>query len=151
MGGYSAGDEAAKTVANSIRTYIQNNYSPTNLPNIINEAITYSNDELMLKRLSIGAKRMGCVLALLVVTKEFAYIDWLGDSRVYMFRNGKEVYRTEDHSMINEMAKSNTITADNIRKYSSVVTRSIMGEDNLKLESIVKIKVKPNVRSLCVN
>lgn len=144
MGGYSAGDEAAKTVANSIRTYIQNNYSPTNLPNIINEAITYSNDELMLKRLSIGAKRMGCVLALLVVTKDFAYIDWLGDSRVYMFRNGKEVYRTEDHSMINEMAKSNTITADNIRKYSSVVTRSIMGEDNLKLESIVKIKVKPN-------
>ena len=124
MGGYSAGDEAAKTVANSIRTYIQNNYSPTNLPNIINEAITYSNDELMLKRLSIGAKRMGCVLALLVVTKEFAYIDWLGDSRVYMFRNGKEVYRTEDHSMI--------------------VKRSIIGEDNLKLESIVKIKVKPN-------
>ena len=99
---------------------------------------------MMLKRLSIGAKRMGCVLALLVLTKEFAYIDWLGDSRVYMFRNGKEVYRTEDHSMINEMAKSNTITADNIRKYSSVVTRSIMGEDNLKLESIVKIKVKPN-------
>ena len=98
----------------------------------------------MLKRLSIGAKRMGCVLVLLVVTKDFAYIDWLGDSRVYMFRNGKEVYRTEDHSMINEMAKSNTITADNISKYSSVVTRSIMGEDNLNLESIVKIKVKPN-------
>ena len=46
--------------------------------------------------------------------------------------------------MINEMARSNTITADNIRKYSSVVTRSIMGEDNLKLESIVKIKIKPN-------
>ena len=60
----------------------------------------------MLKRLSIGAQRMGCVLALLVVTKEYAYIDWLGDSRVYMFRNGKEVYRTEDHSMINEMARS---------------------------------------------
>ena len=144
MGGYSAGDEAAKTVAESIRTYIQDNYSQTNIPNIINEAIRYSNDALMLKRLSIGTKRMGCVVALLVVTKEYAYIDWLGDSRVYVFRNGKEVYRTEDHSMINEMVKSNSITADNIRRYSSIVTRSIMGEDNLKLESIVKIKVKPN-------
>lgn len=144
MGGYSAGDEAAKTVAESIRTYIQDNYSQTNIPNIINEAIRYSNDALMLKRLSIGTKRMGCVVALLVVTKEYAYIDWLGDSRVYVFRNGKEVYRTEDHSMINEMVKSNSITADNIRRYSSIVIRSIMGEDNLKLESIVKIKVKPN-------
>lgn len=144
MGGYSAGDEAAKTVAESIRTYIQDNYSQTNIPNIINEAITYSNDALMLKRLSFGYKKMGCVVALLVVTKEYAYIDWLGDSRVYVFRNGKEVYRTEDHSMINEMVKSNAITADNIRRYSSIVTRSIMGEDNLKLESIVKIKVKPN-------
>ena len=56
MGGYSAGDEAAKTVAESIRTYIQDNYSQTNIPNIINEAIRYSNDALMLKRLSIGTK-----------------------------------------------------------------------------------------------
>jgi protein phosphatase len=144
MGGYSSGNEAAKTVAESIREYIQDNYSKIDMPNIINEAITYSNDELMLKRLSIGSKRMGCVIALLVIAKEYAYINWLGDSRVYMFRNGKEVYRTEDHSMINEMVKSNAITADNIRKYSSVVTRSIMGEDNLKLESIVKIKIKPN-------
>lgn len=144
MGGYSSGNEAAKTVAESIREYIQDNYSKIDMPNIINEAITYSNDELMLKRLSIGSKSMGCVIALLVIAKEYAYINWLGDSRVYMFRNGKEVYRTEDHSMINEMVKSNAITADNIRKYSSVVTRSIMGEDNLKLESIVKIKIKPN-------
>ena len=81
----------------------------------------------MLKRLSIGTKRMGCVVALLVVTKEYAYIDWLGDSRVYVFRNGKEVYRTEDHSMINEMVKSNSITADNIRRYSSIVTMTYLG------------------------
>lgn len=144
MGGYSAGYEAAKTVAESIRIYIQKNYIKSNIPNIINEAITYSNDELMLKRLSIGVKRMGCVMALLVVTKEYAYIDWLGDSRVYMFRNGREVYRTMDHTMINKMAKFNNITSDNVKKYLSIVTKAIMGENNFEIESVVKVKVEPN-------
>lgn len=144
MGGYSAGYEAAKTVAESIRIYIQKNYIKSNIPNIINEAITYSNDELMLKRLSIGVKRMGCVMALLVVTKEYAYIDWLGDSRVYVFRNGREVYRTMDHTMINKMAKFNNITSDNVKKYLSIVTKAIMGENNLEIESVVKVKVEPN-------
>ncbi len=144
MGGYSSGAEAAKIVAESIITYIQKNYERDNLHNIIKDAVLYSNDELMLRRLSIGAKRMGCVLALLVISGEFAYINWLGDSRIYLYRNGKEVYRTEDHSMISQMAKTSTITADSIKKFSSVVTRSIMGENNLELDTIVKIKIKTN-------
>ena len=98
---------------------------------LLKEAVTFSNDSLMLKRLALGAQKMGCVVAVLLLIDSDAYMTWLGDSRIYLYRNRREVYRTEDHSVINELAKIKTLNANSYQKYASIVTRSVMGDDKL--------------------
>jgi len=131
MGGYSNGDIAAKVVAESIVDYVDSNIEKMPPSLLLKEAVTFSNDSLMLKRLALGAQKMGCVVAVLLLIDSDAYMTWLGDSRIYLYRNRREVYRTEDHSVINELAKIKTLNANSYQKYASIVTRSVMGDDKL--------------------
>ena len=59
-----------------------------------------------------------------------------------MFRNSKQLYRTEDHSVFNEMSKIKTLDPSNYEKYSSIVTKSIMGSETVDVAPIKRIKVE---------
>lgn len=131
MGGYSFGEVASRVICDFIVEYVKINiacYSPSEL---LKEAINYANDSLMLKRLSLGVKNIGAVISVLLTIENEAYFTWLGDSRLYLYRNGAEVYKTKDHTVINELSKIKSLNSFDIDKYSSVVTRSIMGDDKL--------------------
>jgi protein phosphatase len=131
MGGYSAGDIASATVGNAIVEFMELNLSKMTPTELLKEAIVYANDSLMLKRLSINAQKMGCVIVALLIVGNDAYLTWLGDSRLYMYRSGLEVYHTEDHSVLNELSEIKGLDSANIRRYSSMVTRAVMGDNNL--------------------
>lgn len=142
MGGYSEGAVAAKVVAEAVRDYVEQNYGSMTPAKLLQESIPFANDALMVKRMALAAKKMGCVITILLVSEGYAYISWLGDSRVYMYRDGKEVYRTEDHSIINELSKIKTLSAAAIEKYASIVTKSIMGEEPVDVAPISKIEIQ---------
>ena len=55
---------------------------------------------------------MSTTLSSLLVTKEMAYIAQVGDSRVYLFRNGRSAQLTEDHTLINFRLKLGLITPE---------------------------------------
>lgn len=132
MGGYSHGEVAAQIVSDSILEFIEDNSHIYTAENLLKEAIRYGNDSLMLKKLALGLSKMGTVITVLMIKNATAYASWLGDSRIYQFRGGQEIYKTEDHSIANELRKIHSLTAADIEKYSSIVTASIMGDDTLK-------------------
>ncbi|MDD7030163.1 MAG: protein phosphatase 2C domain-containing protein [Prevotella sp.] len=142
MGGYSNGAVASKTVGDAIFDFVELNITQYEPAKLLKEAISFANDSLMLKRLALGAKKMGCVIAVLLIIDGYAYLSWLGDSRIYMFRNSKQLYRTEDHSVFNEMSKIKTLHPSNYEKYSSIVTKSIMGSEVVDVAPIKRIKVE---------
>lgn len=143
MGGYSDGATASKVVSEAIYDFIEMNYLQYTPAVILKEAISFANDALMLKRMTMAAQKMGCVITVLFVTGGSAYLTWLGDSRIYMYRDGQEVYRTEDHSVVNELAKIKTLRVSSYEKYSSIVTKSIMGEDPIDVAPVRKIEIEP--------
>lgn len=143
MGGYSYGDIAAKTVADSIIEYVALNIQNYTSAELLKEAVIYANDCLMLKKLSLSAKQMGSVIVVMLLIGNEAFITWLGDSRLYMFRNHQEVYRTTDHSVINELSKINTLRGLDFEKYSNIVTKSVMGTDKVDEIEIKKVKTNP--------
>lgn len=152
MGGYSEGAEASKVVANALLEYIKNNFGSTTPGKLIQDAIPFANDALMLKKMTLAAKKMGCVITIMLICDGYAHISWLGDSRIYMYRAGKEVYRTVDHSVINEMAKNATSNASTLEKYASMVTKSIMGEEPIDVAPVAKIEIiKSDVFVLCTD
>ena len=152
MGGYSYGAVAAKVVSNAIVEFVKGNFKQFTPSEILREAILFANDALMLERIASTNQKMGCVIAVLLLTDGYAYLTWLGDSRIYMYRNKQEVYRTEDHSIVNELAKIKTLCADNYDKFSSIVTKSIMGECPVDEAPIRKVAVEEgDVFILCTD
>ena len=129
MGGYSHGDIAAQVVVDNILEFVEENkdkYAPKEL---LEEALSYANDSLSIKRLALGAKSIGSVVVVLYIMERTAHLAWVGDSRIYMSRRKRIVYQTEDHSVINEMAKIQTLRASDYEKYASIVTQALMGDD----------------------
>ncbi len=55
---------------------------------------------------------MATTFCLLVLKDSRAFIAWCGDSRAYHFRNGKIIYRTNDHSLVSSLVRNGEITED---------------------------------------
>lgn len=142
MGGYAEGAAASKVVGDALLNYIEMNCTCFEPATLLKRAIPFANDALMLKRIALGASKMGCVIAVLLISKGYAYMTWLGDSRIYMYRDGEEVYRTEDHSIINDLAKTRNLTASDYEKYASFVTKSIMGDAPVDVAPLRKVKIE---------
>lgn len=152
IGGYSEGAAAAKVVGDALLDFIELNFDQYSPIELLKEAIPFANDALMLKRMAMATKQMGTVVTVLVISDGNAYLTWLGDSRIYMYRDGHEVYRTEDHSIVNEMAKIKTLSASSYEKYASIVTKSIMGNTPVDIAPIRKIEIEEgDVFILCTD
>ncbi len=72
---------------------------------------------------------MATTLTLANVKSDSLYVAWCGDSRVYQFRNGNIVFKTVDHSWVNEAVKAGIITEEEAINHpkSNVITRAIQG------------------------
>ena len=128
MGGYEAGDEAAECAVKAIVE------SLTESPQNITLAVDCANQAIAKKRISMGVSEMGCTLAAVILHQGRATIFWAGDSRVYIIRNNRIVFETEDHSLINEMRRIKRLTPSQIRKYEHIVRRSLMGHETDTVE-----------------
>lgn len=139
MGGYAKGAEAAKVCAEAIVEYFEGHwYDNIDDDEKLRQSFIYANESLSFKRFALGVKTMGCCLVASLIKNGAVRFLWLGDTRGYLFRNGEEIYRTQDHSIVNELAKIKTLRAEDIERYSNVVTRSMMGDDNLGYLKIEK-------------
>ncbi len=138
MGGYEFGDLAAKVIATSITDYIAENIFKQQPGPLLKEAFLFANESLSIKKWSLNAKEMGAVVVVLLIIEEMAYMAWLGDSRIYFYRNGKLVYRTKDHSMVEELSKVKLLTAEDLERYSSIVTRALMGDEEKETPDLIK-------------
>lgn len=150
MGGYSYGEVAAKVVADAIVEYADQHLKDISPIKLLKQAVAYANDELYVKRLTLGCQEMGCVIVCLLLVNDKAYIAWLGDSRIYIFRNGIEIFRSEDHSLINELKQSRTLKRRNLEELEAIVTKAVMGTDELDSVDVYELETeKGDVFYLC--
>lgn len=131
MGGYSYGDVASHVVGDKIVDYVESNIGKVESHTLLENAIKEANEELMRKRLSLNVSKMGTVVSIALIIGAEVYISWMGDSRVYLFKGNDIVFKTEDHSLLNEIRTSRPLSASTIERYAGVVTKCIMGDDNL--------------------
>lgn len=77
------------------------------------------------------SRGMGATLALLYLDDHGAMMAWIGDSRVYHFRNGEILYKTRDHSLVNDLIEQGEITEAAARYHPrrNVVLRVIKGTE----------------------
>ena len=122
MGGYAAGDVAAKLVSDAILSAIGRGQE-------INTAVSVASLALRKYKEENHLEGTGCTIAGVVVGDGVATVFWAGDARVYLLRNGVIINQTRDHSLVNELSKIRVLTPEQIRKYDHVVRKAIIGDD----------------------
>lgn len=141
MGGYRFGKIASQIAAESIYQFITENKIKGDIHALIQQAVEFANNQILSKRNQYHAK-LGTTLAGVLLIDNIAYAFWLGDVQIQHFRENKQIFISESHSLINEMKKNRVISAKEIERYKHIVTRSLSGSQLDASIPIVEIQFR---------
>ena len=111
MGGHNAGEVASKMAAEQIVQYIDENYSLECEETLISNAIKAANEDIYkFSKTNDKLNGMGTTVTAALVTPKFIYIANVGDSCCMAFKNGELKKITKDHSLVQELLDSGTIS-----------------------------------------
>jgi serine/threonine protein phosphatase PrpC len=81
---------------------------------------------------------MSSTLSSLLISSNTAFIAQVGDSRVYLSRDGKTAQLTEDHTLVNFRLKLGLITAEEAANSpgKNVITRAVGHQDYVEVDTI---------------
>ena len=110
MGGYAFGDIASKVVGDSYVYGLSRNMT-------IEEATLEAIKNIQKERKNLAVSKMGSTVAGVLLANLNATVFWVGDSRVYIFRNKEQIFQTDEHE-----------------RYGHILTRAIMGNEDDKVD-----------------
>ncbi|MDY0405926.1 Stp1/IreP family PP2C-type Ser/Thr phosphatase [Virgibacillus sp. 179-BFC.A HS] len=138
MGGHQAGDVASQMAADILKKKWQAHKeaaTPDETEKWLNSVLHEINQEIFAHSLSNEECRgMGTTIVLAVCAPDFVTISHIGDSRCYLYSNGKLNQVTEDHSLVNELVRSGEITKEDAKFHpqKNVVLKALGTEETVK-------------------
>ena len=128
LGGHGNGDVASKLVVDCVGAAIENTDTIGGL--FIDECFDTAQEMLMEEKELKGLSSIKTTMVLLMITDKVAQWGHIGDSRLYHFRDGKQLSRTVDHSVPQMLAISGSIKERDIRHHPdrSVLLRAMGAE-----------------------
>lgn len=126
MGGYKYGEVASQVATEAIFQFITENGINGNIHTLIEHAVEYANEQILIKRNQLHTK-LGTTIAGILIKDNTAYAFWLGDVQIQHFRDNKQLFISESHSLINEMKNKSSVSSKDIERYKNFVTRSLSG------------------------
>ncbi len=126
MGGYENGAQAAKIVAENITTFLSTikKITKTDIQKGINKA------NLAIKQAQASSQtKMGATIGGVIIEDNTALCFWVGDVKIFHFKNNKLCYESTEHTLVKEMASNGSIiNPEQLSKYQHIVTRSVQGD-----------------------
>jgi PPM family protein phosphatase len=111
MGGAQGGGVASSMAAQAIRKSYPR-FRGSN-PKRLRLVLERANREIHRRGARDTALRgMGTTCVLLDLTLPFAWAAWVGDSRLYLIRNGQIFQMTEDHTVVREMVRRGALSPE---------------------------------------
>jgi protein phosphatase len=148
VGGGNAGEIASRTAVNEIANYIKehpigsitNKYAEVNY---LQDCLDNANEKIYEEALRYEENRgMATTIAIIHAKGGKIYIANVGDSRVYLYRNGELLQLTEDHTYVNTLLKAGVISAEEAAtdKRKNVITKAL-GADNTVEPDFFQVKL----------
>ena len=134
MGGHAAGEVASRIAIETIsRSYYYGSGEPSAA---LRRAFMEANRRIC--EVAAGAdnlRGMGTTCTALALCGERAFIAHVGDSRLYLLRNGRLYLLTEDHSIVMEMVRRGTLSREEARHHAdrNVITRALGTNSNVDI------------------
>lgn len=149
MGGHLGGDTASKLAVQVIDSMLTDKTPSEDTMRIGVEAANRRVFEKQKRDPSLHG--MGTTLTILWEDDTHIYIGHVGDSRAYLFRDGHLSCITEDHSLVGELLRSNSITPDEakVHPYRNVITRAIGTAALVEVDTIEMEKKAGDIWLVC--
>lgn len=154
MGGHAAGEVASQHAVRTVQRVIGENkpiideFGKRNDVGEVRErtiqlletAVNQACSEIFAMAIADSGKAgMGTTLVMMIVVNGKGLMAHVGDSRLYMVRQGQIHQLTEDHSYTAEMIKRGKMTREQARQspYANVITRAVGIQKNVQVDTLL--------------
>ncbi len=144
MGGHNSGEVASQTsvdfISNAISKAAQKFVDGTDILQTVKNLIIEANQVVYDKSVEIPENHgMGTTLILAVIIGKIMYIGHVGDSRLYLVRDDEIKRITTDHSYIEELVKTGSLTRKEAEKHPgrNIITRALGCSAELEVDTYV--------------
>jgi serine/threonine protein phosphatase PrpC/CRP-like cAMP-binding protein len=156
MGGHAAGEVASAIAVRTVHEEIKrekellddyvsgatgaSKVTPKDLVALLEHAVQRACSKIHEEAAGDAAKRgMGTTLSALLVVGHQGFIAHVGDSRIYLSRDGRVQQLTEDHTVYNELIKRGKLTREQIDKVQqkNAITRAVGVYERVEVDTLV--------------
>lgn len=94
---------------------------------------------------------MGTTLSVLWMSDNFVYIGHVGDSRVYLLRDGEFRQMTLDHSLVEQLVREGVLTEEEAQNHPmrNIITRAIGTDESVEVDVMVEERRKGDLWLAC--
>lgn len=147
MGGHAGGGRASQMAIDLIRTGVTDADLGEPTPGaqeqptctVLRHAARKAGHEIFaLAQSDTELNGMGTTLTVLLFHRARACLAHVGDSRAYLYRDGRVEQISEDHSWINEQVKAGFLSEDEAKasKFKHIITRSVGFERDVNVDTL---------------
>jgi serine/threonine protein phosphatase PrpC/CRP-like cAMP-binding protein len=156
MGGHAAGEVASALAVRTFHEELKKNFefvedylanksgaekvTRRQVLKLLEAAVNRSSSRVHAEALKDSTKRgMGTTLVSILVAGQQAFVVWVGDSRIYLLRDGVLEQLTEDHTVSNELLKRKKLSREEIEKLpqKNAITRAIGVYEHTEPDSLI--------------
>lgn len=150
MGGLEGGEVAAAITKDAISEHLAaSSWIFANPEKQLKEAFRLANKKV--REALPDGKGMGCTCVTLLLHQNDFYIAYVGDSRIYLYRNGKLKQLTKDHSYVEELFTRGLISEEEKvdHPYKNSITRYIGHAEDVNVDVNSGPLLKNDIFLLC--
>lgn len=163
MGGHASGDVASQTAADSLRAYVHQRRdllgavargeAPADeIAALLRHGIQSASARIHAIGQEDSTKRgMGTTCTALIIVDDKAIMGHVGDSRLYLAREGRVYQLSEDHTFIQEAIRRGMMTAEQAERseHKNIVTRAVGTNPSVLVDTLVFDVVQGDTLLLC--
>lgn len=150
MGGHNAGEIASNEAINVIRDVATENEHEAK--EVLIEALNSANSTVYkMSQDKTALSGMGTTITACLISDEKVTAAQVGDSRLYLVRDGKIIQVTKDHSLVEMLIENGTITRDDAKHHpqKNVITRAIGTDSSVEADIYEFSITKGDIILLC--
>lgn len=127
MGGYEAGSHASDMIVKSLGP-ITSKLSLNEMVNCVEDSLIDVNHRILeYADIMLDGRTLGSTVVTLLIQERTGICMWVGDSRLYRYRNNQLVQLSRDHSRVEELVLQGFISQEEAENHpdANVITRAV--------------------------
>jgi PPM family protein phosphatase len=151
MGGHAAGEVASALAVRQLHDILseesellaqfeRGEVSAKDVQTLLQSAVQQASSRIHEQALADGTKRgMGTTLSALLFVGDRGFVAHVGDSRIYLLRNGRISQITDDHTVINELVKRGKLSREQIDRVAqkNAITRAVGVYERVEVDTLL--------------